>query len=241
MSSLAKHAILDRDTHRNLRVRTEPGAALGDAIMACLTVPLEFRRVQNEFPILFRRNLETGKFSALALMGFENEENLFLDEGRWDARYRPMAMAIQPFLVGRPQDDGLAQVHIDLAHPRIAPPGEGVGLFDEMGQPTPHLEKVAAMLGDLDEGYRASEGFFDALERHDLIEPLAVDVELGDGSKHRLVGYHIINEDRLVALDGAALGELHQAGHLMPIFMALASLSNLSELARRKDGRLQSG
>src|SRR5687767_5836817 len=206
--------------------------------MACLTVPLEFRRVQNEFPILFRRNLETGKFSALALMGFENGENLFLEDGRWAARYRPMALAIQPFLVGRPQGDGPAQVHIDLTHSRIAPPGEGVGLFDEMGQPTPHLEQVAAMLGDLDEGYRESEAFFDALERHDLIEPLAVDVELKDGSKHRLIGYHIINEDRLIALDAAALGELHQAGHLMPIFMALASLSNLSELARRKDRRL---
>ena len=97
------------------------------------------------------------------------------------------------------------------------------------------------MLGDLDEGYRASLDFFDALERHDLIEPLAVDVELKDGSQHRLVGYHIVNEDRLVELDGAALGELHKADHLMPIFMALASLSNLAKLARRKDRRLQDG
>lgn len=239
---MADHAVLDRDTHRHLRVRTEPAAELGDAIMACLTVPLEFRRIQNEFPILFRRNLETGKFSALALMGFENGENLFLEEGRWDAHYRPMALAIQPFLVGRrASGNGPAQVHIDLAHPRIARSGEGIGLFDEGGQPTPHLEQVAAMLGDLDEGYRASQGFFDALERHELIEPLAVDIELKDKSQHRLVGYHIVNEDRLAGLDGAALGELHQAGHLMPIFMALASLSNLAELARRKDRRLQNG
>ena len=239
---MADHAILDRDKHRHLRVRTEAGADLGDATMACLTVPLEFRRIQNEFPILFRRDLETGKFSALALMGFENGENLFLEGGRWDAQYRPMALTIQPFLVGRPASgDGQAQVHIDLGHPRIAPPGEGVGLFDEHGQPTPHLEQVAAMLGDLDEGYRASHDFFDALERHELIEPLAVDVELNDGSQHRLVGYHIINEDRLAALDAVALGELHRAGHLMPMFMALASLSNLAELARRKEQRLSNG
>lgn len=239
---MADHAILDRDAHRDLRVRTEPGEELGDATMACLTVPFEFRRVQNEFPILFRRNIETGKYSALALMGFEEGENLFLDEGRWDARYRPMSLAIRPFLVGRPASgDGPAQVHIDLAHSRIAAPGEGVRLFDENGQPTPHLEQVTAMLGDLDEGYQSSQDFFDALDRYALIEPLAVDVELKDGSQHRLVGYHIVNEDRLIALDAAALGELHQAGHLMPIFMALASLSNLAELARRKDRRLANG
>ena len=239
---MAHHAILDPDQHRDLRVRVEPGAEYGDATMACLTVPLEFRRIQNEFPILFRRNLETGTFSALALLGFEDGENLFLDGGRWEALYRPMALSIQPFLVGRPgSSGGSAQVHIDLGHARIAPPGEGIGLFDEHGRPTPHLEQVAAMLGDLDEGYRASHDFFAALERHDLIEPLAVDVELNDGSQHRLVGYHSINEDRLAALDAAALGELHRAGHLMPMFMALASLSNLAELARRKEQRLGRG
>ena len=61
------------------------------------------------------------------------------------------------------------------------------------------------------------------------------------GSLHRLVGYHIVNEDKLVSLDGDALGELHQAGHLMPTFMALASLSNLAKLARRKNKRMGLG
>ena len=239
---MPNHAILDPHTHRHLRVRTEPGAENGDGVMACLTVPIEFRRVQNEFPILFRRDLESGKFAALALMGFENGENLYLESGSWEASYRPMALAIQPFLVGRTASgEGPAQVHIDLSHPRIASEGEGVGLFDEHGQPTPLLEQVAAMLGDLDEGYRSSQGFFEALERHELLEPLAVDVELADGSKHRLVGYHIVNEDRLAALDGAALAELHRAGYLMPTFMALASLSNLAELARRKNRRMGLG
>jgi len=239
---MADHAILDRNAHRNLRVRPEAGADLGDAVMACLTVPLEFRRIQNEFPILFRRNLETNEFSAHALMGFEDGENLFLDEAGWAAQYRPMALAIQPFLVGRPAAEGAeAQVHSDLASPRMADDGEGIGLFDAGGQPTPYLEQVAAMLGDLDAGYRASHDFFAALERHDLLEPLAVDVELNDGSKHRLVGYHIVNEGRLATLPADALGELNRAGHLMPMFMALASLSNLAKLARRKEQRLQNG
>ena len=239
---MSNHAILDRDTHRDLRILAGPGAELGDGVMACVTVPLEFRRVQNEFPILFRRDLESGKFSALALMGFEDGENLFLEQGRWDANYRPMALAIQPFLVGRPASgDGPAQVHIDLGHRRIAPAGEGIGLFDERGQPTLYLEQVASMLGDLDEGHRASRSFFEAIERHKLLEPMAVDVELKDGSNHRFVGYHVINEERLAELDAIALGDLHDAGHLMPIFMALASLANLAELVRRKNRRLGHG
>src|SRR3546814_8781525 len=49
------------------------------------------------FPILFRREPGRDDFIALALFGFENGENLFLDTARWDARYRPWSLAIQPF------------------------------------------------------------------------------------------------------------------------------------------------
>ena len=48
------HAILTAATHGEMRVRHDRGAALGDAVMNCLIVPDEFRRVQNEYLILFR-------------------------------------------------------------------------------------------------------------------------------------------------------------------------------------------
>ena len=235
---MSRHAILTGEDHAQLRVRTESSAELGDAVMASLTVPIEFRRIQHNFPILFRKDIETGRFSALALLGFENGENLFLEGDRWDAEYKPLAMAIQPFLVGRPAaGDGPSQVHIDLDHPRVAAGGEGVLLFDSAGRPTPYLERIGEMLSELDEGYRASEAFFAALERYDLLEPFFLDVELKNGSKHRMVGYHLINEDKLRELEPGAIAELHTGGHLMPIFMALASLSNLSGLIARKNRR----
>jgi hypothetical protein len=237
-STVSRHAVLNPDEHADLRVRAEASAELGDAVMSSFTVPIEFRRIQHNFPILFRRDLETGKFSALALLGFESGENLFLDGGRWDADYKPLALAIQPFLVGRSAGgDGLSQVHIDLDHPRVASDGEGVALFDALRRPTPYVERISEMLAELDEGYRASGSFFAALERYELLEPFALDVELGDGSKHRMVGYHLINEEKLRELEPGAIAELHAEGHLMPIFMALASLSNLPNLIARKDRR----
>ena len=233
---MSSHAILDSNAHRDLRVLTEASRDLGDGVMSCFTVPDEFRLVQNEYPILFRRDVESGRFAALVLLGFEAGENLYLDDGRWDARHRPWAMAIHPFLVGRPAEgDGPGQVHIDLGHPRIARGEEGIRLFDEVGQHSPYLDRVAAMLGDLDSGHRESAAFYAALEQLGLLEPMSLDVELNDGSKHRLVGYHVIAEERLRALDGAVLGALHRHGHLMPIFMALASLPNLAALVARKN------
>lgn len=236
------HTMLDPEAHRDLRVNIEASAELGDGVMACLTVPYEFRRVQNEFPILFRKDIETGRFSALALFGFQQGENLFLDHGQWDARYKPLALAVQPFLIGRSADpDQPAQVHVDLDHPRVARTGNGVRLFDESGLPSPFLEQAASRLGDLDEAYRASSAFYDALERYELLEPFSLDVELSDGSKHRLVGYHLIDETRLIGLSPNEIGELHREGHLMPIFMAMASLSNIAALVERKNRTLVNG
>jgi hypothetical protein len=233
---MTRHAILTSEQHGNLRVRTESSAELGDAVMSCFTVPSEFRSLQHHFPILFRRDDSSGAFSALALLGFESGENLFLDGDRWDADYKPMALSIQPFLIGRSASaDEPGQVHVDLDHPRVAKGDEGILLFGAHGRPSPHLERVSEMLGDLDDGHRTSGEFFAALERYNLLEPFFLDVTLRNGSSHRMVGYHLINEERLQALEPGATAELHRDGHLMPIFMALASLSSLADLIERKN------
>ncbi|SFP97347.1 SapC family protein [Sphingomonas rubra] len=236
------HAILTPATHAATRVRHERGAAMGDALMSCLIVPDEFRRVQQEYLIMFRRNIEDDSVIAVALFGFEAGENLYLAEGgRWDARYLPLAMDIQPFLIGRagPDTEG-GQVHIDMGSPRIGEE-DGTRLFDMDGRATPFLEGVVEKLGALDTGYRASVGFFDALRRHDLLEPLTLEITLDDGSVNRLVGFQVIDEDRLRELDASALDDLHGEGHLMPIFMALASQGNLAGLIARKNAILFHG
>ena len=233
-SPAIRHVPVNPADHRDLRVLGTPSAELGDQVMSCPALPIEFRRLQNEFPILFERNVETGGFQALALMGFEDGENLFFEEGRWTARYRPLVLAVQPFLIGRSRSpDEPSQIHINLDHPRVGDP-EGTLLFDEGGHPSPYLQQVATMLDHLDVGLHESAGFFQALERYQLLEPFALDVTLHDGTAQRLVGYHLINEDRLRDLEPGLAAELHREGHLMPIFMALASLANMPALVARK-------
>src|SRR3546814_17411330 len=69
----------------------------------------------------------------------------------------------------------------------------------DLGRATPFLDAIAERLGALDEGYRASGEFFAALRDHDLLEPFTLEVPLTDGSKHSLVGFHIIDEAKLAA------------------------------------------
>jgi hypothetical protein len=239
---MSNHQILNPSDHAGLRVHTEAGAAYGDNIMACLAMPAEFREVQAHFPIVFRRDAETGKLASLALFGFEAGENLFLKGATWDARYRPMALAVQPFLIGRPPaEDAAPQVHVDMAHPRISATGEGTRVFDDAGKPTPYLDAIATRLGDLDYAWQQGAGFFAALEAYDLIEPFSLEVTLDNGAVQSLVGFQTIHEDKLAALDGEALQALMGEGHLARIYMVLASLAQFGGLVARKNARIALG
>jgi SapC len=233
---MSNHQILNPKDHGGLRIRAEASAALGDGVSASLAVPAEFQRLACEYPILFRYDGERASYSALALFGFEPGENLFIVDDRWDAACKPLAMAVQPFLVGRPQSgEGPAQVHVDMTHPRISGGDGGTAVFGEQGQPTPYLAEIAEMIGALDDGFRSSAEFFAALARYDLLEPFSMDVTMANGAMHRMVGYHLINEEKLAQLEPGVLAELHGAGHLGPIYMAIASLGNLGKLVRRKN------
>ncbi|WP_294250613.1 SapC family protein [uncultured Sphingomonas sp.] len=229
------------DDHRAVRIDRRRGAALGDALQLCLVVPGEFRQVQNAYPILFQRTAARDGFQAVALFGFAPEENLYLEGDCWDAPYLPLAMATRPFLIGPPPAGGdVPQLHLSAASPRVLAPGdpgyaEASPLFEDDGTPSTYLSAVLDGLAQLDHGYRAAPDFFDALERHDLLEPVSIRFDDAEGNARQIVDFHGIHEERFAALDGEALGELHRDGHLLPITMALASLANLPLLI----GRLQ--
>ena len=62
-----------------------------------------------------------------------------------------------------------------------------------------------------------------------------LDVELDDG-RTPAGRFPPIDEERLQALDGAALGQL-SAEASVPVYMALASLSHFRDLIQRKNRR----
>ena len=238
---MPRHAQLNNVDHAGLKVRTARSAALGDQVMSCPVFAGEFRQAQACYPILFHKP-DAGPVQPLALFGLKRGENLFLDGEGWEADYIPAAMRTPPFLIGAgPGADGDArQVHVDLDHPRVSET-EGEPVFLDQGGMSDLLRRAVADLETLNAGHRSNPAFSDALDRHGLLEPLTLEMEFADGSAGRLTGLHVIAEDRLAALDGSALGELHAAGWLQPVFMAVASLTHLSALIARRNARLAEG
>ena len=227
---MTRHVLLNNVEHKDLRILTTRGAAYGDNVRAALTFPAEFRSIQAHYPIVFQKSADGTSFQPLALLGLREGQNLFLRGDRWDAHYLPLAMQRQPFLIGF--DNGQPMVHVDLDNPRVSR-DEGEPVFLPYGGTTEHLDRVSDMLLAIHEGLQATPAFVQALLDHDLLEPFALEFEGPDGAAHRWSGFYIVHEERLCQLDGAALGRLQQAGHLLDIYMAVASVSRFRDLIAR--------
>jgi len=224
--------LLNNVDHKDLRVITRHGAQFGDRQMWATTFPSEFRDVQACYPIVFRKTTDGLGFEPVALFGFQEEENLFLDGQRWDAPYVPLMIERQPFLIG--VNGSELMVHIDADSPRVSR-DEGEPVFLPHGGNTEFLERASSMLLAIHQGLQATPALLSALLQHELLESFVLDVELNDGSQNRLVGFYTINEDKLSALGADAVAALHRAGHLHSIYMVLASLSNFRILIDRKN------
>lgn len=242
---MADFALLNNVDHQDVRIITERSARYGDDVMQVLTFPFEFRNVQAFYPILFQQDANGG-FFPVALFGFQEKENLFLDAEGWHAGYVPAMVRREPFLIGfqdskDPSHPGRTRVlSLDMAHPRVSTDA-GEALFQPLGGRTPFLEEAADLLETIYAGIEHNKAFTRALAEQDLIEAVTLEVELKDGSRHQLIGYHCLNEEKVQALPGGTLGEFNREGFLAPMFMALASMANIQRLVELKNESLEGG
>jgi hypothetical protein len=237
---MANFQLLNNIDHKDLKIITERSAALGDNVWYAVTFPAEFRNLQRQYPIFFIKNPNDGQFEAVAMFGVEDGENLFLDEYGWNASYIPLNIMRQPFLIGFQEKERGGEtvrepvITVDLDSPRVSLE-QGEPVFLEHGGNSDYLEQINSILKVLYQGISGSKPFFDTLTELDLIESFVLDVQLDDGSEHRLAGFYTINEDVLRELDGEQLERLNRKGHLEAIYMAIASMSNISNLLEIKN------
>jgi len=234
--------MLNNVTHKNLRVITRHSADYGDNVGSVVTFPTEYGDVQREYPILFRKDGATGEFLSVALLGFEKNENLFLDETGWNASYIPGIVARGPFLIGFQEREAGGEVrrdpviHVDMDNPRVSET-EGEPVFLENGGNSRYIERIATILNGIHDGMAASKAMFAAFTAMELIEPVQLEIQMSPEERHHLQGYYTINEEKLAGLDGDSLARLNQAAFLQGAFLVVASHSNVKKLIDLKHQR----
>lgn len=241
---MARHELLNNVAHQNLRVITRFGQEYGDNVGMVTAFPTEFAELQREYPIFLRKDPREGQWQAVALLGFETHENLFVQDGRWNAAYLPGAIAKGPFLIGFQEQriDGELRrepvIHVDVEHPRVSQ-SEGEPVFLPHGGNSRYLEHISNVLRGLRDGLEAAPAMYAAYDALGLIQPMNLELQLDAQHRLSMAGLYGIDRDCLAALDAEQLHGLHRTGYLEGVYLLLASLHNLRRLMAEKQRRLR--
>ena len=235
---MTNNALLNNVQHQDVKIITERAAKYGDDRMFAMVLPFEFRSVQAYYPIVLQQDA-AGDLFPVALFGFEEGENLYLNDAGWQANYVPAMVRREPFLIGRQQSQSGEReiLSIDMDHPRVNTE-VGEALFQPLGGRTPFLDNIVNLLDNIYSGLDHVRQFMGTLKQYELIESINYEITLSDGSRNQLIGFHGINEEKVQQLDGEALAEFSERGFLMPLFMMLSSVPNVQRLVDFKNARL---
>jgi len=239
---MTNYITLDNNEHADLKVVHEYSAETGARVNQVRVFVSEFEELQKEYPIFFRRT-ETGEYYAVtllgldvALLGLDVDENLFLDEPRWDARYTPAAIRKGPFQIGLVKNgatESIPTIKIDLDDVRVGKEA-GNALFQSGGGLTPYLQHISKTLQSIHIGMNSEAAFFEELEKLSLIEPIVVQLSVSETKSYTVPDIFSISKDKLLNLEPSDLTRLHKSGLLSLCQWVLTSLGNTNNLLERK-------
>ncbi len=242
---MTNNVLLDAVKHKHLHVNTGYAPTLGENEMSVITFPHEFRSIQADYPIFFRKDQNTGDFFPVALLGLRSQENLFLSDSGWDAFYIPASVRRRPFLIGvTPQPDSYNQtsadskVYVDMDSPRISE-DEGEAVFLEHGGYSPYLNSILELLEFIQYGIELNKRLSTVMVKNELLEVINLKITLTDGNSLTVSGFYTINEEKLASLPGDFVAELHSSGYLQYLHMVLASHSNVAKLVKLEEKKLR--
>src|SRR3954467_14564992 len=110
---------LSRRAHADLKIRKERIEATAAEQHLIPIVVSEFRKAMTQYPIVFAKNPETGRFAPYVLTGLGTEENLFWSGTELDVAYVPLNVRRQPFYVGTDDVAATSLLCIDVDSPCV--------------------------------------------------------------------------------------------------------------------------
>ena len=231
---------LDTTAHRHIRIDSTVVEVSGARLNMVPVVLTEFLKLVVQYPIAFAKDKETGRFTCVALFGFHDNENLFVENGQWNAIYVPLQVSRQPFFLGnaseKPGEDAFV-VCIDVEHDSIqAEAGEKI--FDADGNETAYLERMKQGLAELLNGELPTQQFIQTLTGLKLLLPMQLEITFENLESTEVEGLYTINETRLAELSADEIASLHAQGMLGPIYTMLASLGHIYSMVDRRNKRV---
>jgi hypothetical protein len=230
---------LSREEHSQLKISPDLAEASAARQHLIPIVASEFRKAAIQYPIVFAKNPETGRFAPYVLNGLEPEENLFWSGTKLDVAYVPLNIRRQPFFVGMADPSGGAQDNvlcIDIESPCLTASGQKA-IVDADGSDSPYLKGILSIVGKLVDGQKQTSSFINTALSLDLLCPIVLDIILEDGKSLQAEGLYSIDEDRFRSLDKDKVEILWNEGLMDLIYSVIISTGQISNLIRLRNER----
>lgn len=202
-------------------------------------VPLsfvEFGRACRDYPIVFLSGDEGKTFTAVALTGLKQGQNLFLRaDGTWDATvYLPAYVRRHPFCMAKiTVDASVRRERVVCVEKSALDEEAGEILFDEKGVAVPRWKEMEALLREYEADLLRSEQLCGILRDYGLLEPFTMQAVLKGGGEMNLGGMHRVDEKKLANLTADQCRTLLRKGIMGRIYAHALSLDNFARLVDR--------
>jgi hypothetical protein len=231
---------LSRSEHAGLRIRADLVEASAARQHLIPIVVSEFRKAATQYPIVFAKNPETGRFAPYVLNGLAVEENLFWSGTELDVAYVPLNVRRQPFFVGTndaPNGPTTNVLCIDLDSPCLDGSGAET-IANPDGSDSAYLAGILSILGELIAGKKTTEQFIASVLSLDLLAPIVLDIVLDDGTPLQVQGLYGLDEEKFRQLAAGDISSLWKTGDLDSIYAVLIASGQIFKLIRMKNQRI---
>ena len=230
---------LSRAEHSGLKINPDLAEASAARQHLIPIVASEFRKAAIQYPIVFAKNPETGRFGAFVLNGLEPEENLFWSGTKLDVAYVPLNLRRGPFFVGTADTPTGANGNvlcIDIESACLTASGQK-SIVEADGSDSPYLKQILSIVRELVDGQNQTTGFIDTALSLDLLCPILLDIVLEDGKSLQVEGLYSIDETRFRSLGKDKVELLWNEGVMDLFYSVIISTGQIFNLIRLRNER----
>jgi hypothetical protein len=230
---------LSRAEHSELKINPDLAEVSAARQHLIPIVASEFRKAAIQYPIVFAKNRETGRFAPYVLNGLEPEENLFWSGTKMDVAYVPLNIRRRPFFVGMADASNGAKDNvlcIDIESACLTASGQK-SIVDADGSDSSYLKEILSVVGQLVDGQKPTSSFINTVLSLDLLCPIVLDIVLEDGKPLHVEGLYSIDEDRFRALDKDKVERLWNERLMDLIYAVIISTGQIFNLIRLRNER----
>ncbi|WP_075996645.1 SapC family protein [Salaquimonas pukyongi] len=215
-------SVLNAKEHGGLQLSPAPDHRFAESMNSVVLAAAEFPQAALHYPIVFAE--ADGNWSAYAVTGHTNGKNSFIGkDGKWlEGTYIPALIRRYPFVLVADSSQRNLSLAADLSSDMLKGK-KGAKLYDD-GKPSQTAANILRFCVSFDNQLKASGDLFKRIADSGILVSRRADVTLPDNTKSAIVGFHVVDEQKLADLDDDAFLKLRKDGVLNLIYCHLWSM-----------------